>query len=84
VVPAAGVVLVVLVVDPVASASTRAGGWLNGALFAGLVALFASVWDDAAPVRMAVSAALLASLAAPLLDEMTIAAWVAARRRRHG
>ena len=82
--PAAGLVLVLLVADPVASASTRLGGWLNGAAFAGLVIMFTLNWEGAAPVRMAVSAALLASLVAPLLDETAIALWHARRRRRHG
>lgn len=82
--PAAGIVLVLLVADPVASAATRAGGWMNGLLYAGLVALFATGWQGAAPVQMAVSAALLASLFAPLLDEIALAAWLAGRKRRHG
>ena len=84
VLPAAGIVLVLLVADPVAGAATRAGGWMNGLLYAGLILLFATGWQGAAPVQMAVSAALLASLAAPLLDEIAIAAWLARRRRRHG
>ena len=82
--PTAGIVLALLVTDPVASASTRLGGWLNGALYAALVVLFATGWQDAAPAQIAVSAALLASLAAPLLDEIAIALWIAHRRRRHG
>ena len=84
VLPIAGIVLVLLVVDPVTSATTTLGGWLNGALYAGLVTLFAAGWSGAAPVQMAVAAALLASLAAPLLDEIALAVWKANRRRRHG
>lgn len=84
VLPAAGIVLALLVADPVASASTRIGGWLNGVLYGLLVALFAARWQDAAPVQMAVSAALLTSLAAPLLDEIAIALWTLRRRNRHG
>ncbi len=57
---------------------------MNGALYGGLAALFAVGWDGAAPVQIAVSAALLASLAAPLLDELVIALWLARRRRRLG
>ena len=68
----------------VASASTRLGGWLNGALYGALVVLFATGWQGAAPMHVAVSAALLASLAAPLLDETAIALWTARRRKRHG
>lgn len=84
VLPMAGLVLVLLVCDPVASAATRADRWLNGLLYGALVVLFATGWTGAAPVQVAVSAALFVSLAAPLLDEIAIALWVAARRRRHG
>ena len=84
VVPAAGLVLVLLVADPVASAATRLGGYLNGAFYAALIILFALGWQTAAPVQLAVSAALLTSLAAPLLDEIAIALWLVRRRRRHG
>lgn len=82
--PAAGIVLVILVADPVTSATTLLGRWLNGALYAGLVILFAVGWHGASPVQTAVAAALLASLAAPLLDEMALALWYAKRRRLHG
>lgn len=82
--PAFAVVLVLLVADPVASASTAPGRWANGALFAGLASAFAVIWTDAPPVDVAVSAALAASLAAPLLDEAVIAVWLWTRRRRHG
>lgn len=84
VMPLAGMVLALLVADPVASASTRLGGWLNGALYGALIVLFATGWQGAAPAQIAVSAALLAALAAPLLDEIAIALWTAGRRRRHG
>lgn len=80
---AVGFTLVFLVCDPAISAFTPLGRWLYGALYGALVALFAALWQ-AAPVQIAVSAALLASLAAPLLDEIAIAAWQAARRHRHG
>ena len=82
--PAAAVVLVLLVADPVVSAVTPLGRWLNGAVFGGLVTLFADGWAGAAPVQTAVAAALLASLAAPLLDEIALALWHGNRRRRHG
>ncbi|SNT73826.1 RnfABCDGE type electron transport complex subunit D [Paracoccus seriniphilus] len=84
VLPLAGIVFALLVTDPVASASTRLGGWLNGALYAALCLLFASGWQGAAPAQIAISAALLTSLSAPLLDEIAIALWLARRRRRHG
>lgn len=82
--PALTVALVLLVSDPVASASTPLGRVLNGALYGALAAVFAAGWSGAAPVQIAVSAALLASLAAPLLDEIAIALWLARRRRRLG
>jgi len=78
------VVAVLLVFDPVTSATTRVGRWLYGALFGGLVVLFTVYWAGAAPIQLSVAAALLASLAAPLLDEMAIAVWLAQRRRRLG
>jgi Na+-transporting NADH:ubiquinone oxidoreductase subunit B len=84
VLPAAGIVMVLIIADPVTSAASGLGRWLNGALYAGLVTLFATGWSDADPVQMAVAAALLTSLAAPLLDEIGVAVWLANRRRRHG
>lgn len=80
----AGIVLVLLVADPVTSAATTLGRWIHGALYTALVVLLASGWAGAAPVQIAVAAALLASLAAPLLDEAALAIWFAQRRRRHG
>ncbi|SES40700.1 Na+-transporting NADH:ubiquinone oxidoreductase subunit B [Tranquillimonas rosea] len=81
---AAGVALVLLLADPVTSATTALGRWLNGALYGALVVLFSAGWTGAAPVQVAVAAALLASLAAPLLDDAALALWIAARKRRHG
>lgn len=78
---AAAVVLVLLVCDPVASAGTTLGRWLYGLLYGALVLLFAVGWDGAPPVQAAVSAALIASLAAPLLDEIAISLWLARRKR---
>lgn len=78
---AAAVVLVLLVCDPVASAATTTGRWLYGLLYGSLVVVFAQSWASAAPVQIAVSAALLASLAAPLLDEIAIGLWLARRKR---
>lgn len=82
--PAAALVLVLLVADPVSSASTRFGGWLNGVAYGLFVVMFSTYWTHAAPVQLAVSAALLATLAAPLLDEIAITLWLAWRKRRHG
>lgn len=80
--PALFVGLVLLVCDPVTSATTSVGRWLNGALYGGLAALFLTYWGEAAAVQIVVSSALLASLAAPILDEIAIALWLANRRRR--
>ena len=82
--PAVAVVLVLLVLDPVASASTPPGGWINGALFAGFAALFHVTWGEASGVQIAVSAALLVSLITPLVDELAVMIWLHRRRRRHG
>lgn len=82
--PAIAVTLVLLVADPVASASTPLGRWLNGVLYGALVTLFAANWDGAAPLQLCVSAALLTSLAAPLLDEAALMLWLQRRKRRHG
>lgn len=75
--------LVFLVCDPGTCASTPLGRWLQGILFGALTVFFVAVWE-ASPAQMAVSAALLASLSAPLLDEIAIALWHRIRRRRHG
>lgn len=77
----ASVVLVLLVCDPVASAATTLGRWLYGMLYGALVLIFAIGWQGAGPVQAAVSAALIASLAAPLLDEIAISLWLARRKR---
>ncbi len=78
---AATVVLALLVSDPVSSAVTGLGRWLNGLLYGALVAAFAGSWNGAAAVQVAVSAALLASLAAPLLDDVALRLWLARRKR---
>ncbi|MEW9612882.1 RnfABCDGE type electron transport complex subunit D [Shinella sp. S4-D37] len=81
VVTAAAVTLVLLVCDPVASAGTALGRWLYGLLYGALVLLLTLGWGGVAPVQATVSAALLASLAAPLLDEIAISLWLARRKR---
>ena len=78
---AATVVLALLVCDPVASAVTGVGRWLNGLFYGALVAAFAIGWQGAAAVQLAVSAALLASLAAPLLDDIAMRLWLGRRKR---
>jgi Na+-transporting NADH:ubiquinone oxidoreductase subunit B len=84
VLPASAIALVLLVADPVTSPDTSLGRWLYGGLFGALVLMFALGWGGAPPIQICVAAALLASLAAPLLDEIAIALWVMRRRRRHG
>ena len=81
---AAGIALVLLVADPVTSAGTTLGRCLQGSLYAALVLLFGSAWLGAAPAQIAVAAALLASLAAPLFDDIALSLWVHRRRRLHG
>jgi Na+-transporting NADH:ubiquinone oxidoreductase subunit B len=81
---AGAIVFVLLVADPATAATTTLGRWAQAVLFVALLALFHHGWVGAASVQMAVAAALLASLAAPLLDEAALAIWVARRRRRHG
>ena len=81
---AAAVVLVLLVADPVTSATTTPGRLCQGALLIALLVLFGAAWQGAAPAQMAVAAALLTSLAAPLLDEIALAYWIHRRRRLHG
>ena len=81
---AALVVMALLVSDPVAGPSTRPGRWLAGALYALLAGCFATYWTGGNPVQIAVSVALLTSLAAPLLDEIALTMWRAGRRKRLG
>lgn len=83
-IPIAGIVLVLLVSDPVASATTRLGRVMNGACYTGLFVMFHIGWTGTSSVQIAVAAALLASLAAPLFDEIAITIWLVKRRRRHG
>ncbi|MDF1855945.1 RnfABCDGE type electron transport complex subunit D [Pseudooceanicola sp.] len=73
-----------LVCDPVTSANTQTGRWMQGLFYGALIALFLAVWDGAATTQLALSAALLANLAAPLLDEIALLLWQATRRNRHG
>lgn len=81
---AAGIVLVLLVADPVTSATTPLARILQGALYTALIVLFAIGWTDAAPPQIAIAAAFLSSLAAPLLDDIALSIWASRRRRRHG
>lgn len=76
---AAAVVLVLLVCDPVTSAATPLGRMAYGGLYGGLVTIFGQTWTAGQPVQIAVSAALIASLAAPLLDDIALRYWQARR-----
>ncbi|MGR3362569.1 MAG: RnfABCDGE type electron transport complex subunit D [Maritimibacter harenae] len=82
--PAILVTFTLLTCDPVTSAATQLGRWAQGLLYGGLIALFLSLWTGAATVQLALSAALIANLTAPLLDELALLAWHARRRRRLG
>ncbi|WP_172293478.1 RnfABCDGE type electron transport complex subunit D [Pseudoruegeria sp. HB172150] len=81
---AGAVVLVLMVCDPVTASATRLGRWAYGAFYAAMFVLFTCQWGDAAPIQIAVAAALLASLAAPLFDEIAISIWLYRRNRRIG
>lgn len=72
---------VFLVADPVASAATRPGRWIFGALAGGLTALFMTVTEVP---RAVVFAALLAGVFAPLIDQVVTGLHVRLRRTRHG
>jgi Na+-transporting NADH:ubiquinone oxidoreductase subunit B len=78
-----GFALVFFVCDPATAPTMPLARWLHGVLFGGMIALFAATWD-ASHIQIATSAALLSSLAAPLLDEIATAVWLAFRRYRHG
>ncbi len=73
---------VFLIADPFATAATSAGRWLTGAL-AGLLALHLGAFSGPeAAMGAIVSAALVASLAAPLVDYVAILAHTRRRRWR--
>jgi Na+-transporting NADH:ubiquinone oxidoreductase subunit B len=76
-----GVVLVLLVCDPVTSAATPLGRLVYGALYGSLVVILGLAWSAGQPVQIAISAALIASLAAPLLDDIALRIWQARRPR---
>lgn len=80
----AGLVIgvVFLIGDPVAAACTNAGRWVYGALAGALLLLFAAGTDAAIGLGAVVSAAFLASVFAPLIDQGVIWLNVRARARR--
>lgn len=82
--PSATVILglVFLIGDPVAGASTHLGRWLYGALTAAMLVVFGQAAGDLGSLSSVVFAALLASIFAPLLDQIAIQAHVRRRARR--
>lgn len=73
--------LVFLAADPVAAASTNPGRWIYGALFGATTALLAGA--VAPRLEIVVSAALLASMFAPLIDSAVLALNAYQRGRRY-
>lgn len=73
--------LVFLAADPVAAASTNLGRWIYGALFGATTALLAGA--VAPRLEIVVSAALLASMFAPLIDSAVLALNAYQRGRRY-
>lgn len=76
--------LIFLICDPVASASTGPGRWATGLLAGLLVFLFNAGETMTVLPGAIVSAAVLASVFAPLADHLAMLANTAIRRRRHG
>ncbi|MGB4112642.1 MAG: RnfABCDGE type electron transport complex subunit D [Yoonia sp.] len=74
--------LVFLICDPVAGASTHLGRWLYGALAASLVLLLGQTGTGVGSLSSVVFGALLASIFAPLLDQIAIYANVRHRMKR--
>lgn len=72
--------LVFLACDPVGAASTRVGRWLYGGLTGGLIVAF----GEAGSQNAVVFAVLLASIFAPLLDQLVILHNARWRARRAG
>lgn len=76
--------LVFLACDPICSASTNAGRWVNGLLVGGLIWIFAPAGDlGTSPVPF-VQAILLGSIFAPLIDSVVVMINVRQRRARRG
>ncbi len=76
--------LVFLICDPVASASTGPGRWATGILAGVLVFLFNAGETATVLPGAIVSAAVLASVFAPMVDHLAVLANAAMRGRRHG
>jgi len=76
--------LVFLACDPVSGASTRAGGWLYGALTGGLTLLFDAGTGPAISTNALVFAVLLVSIFAPLSDYLVVEVNLRQRFRKAG
>jgi len=77
-------VLVFLIGDPVAGASTNLGRWVFGLLAGLLIVLFDTAAGPAIAPAAVVFASLLASLFAPLIDHVAVALIIRRRGLRHG
>jgi Na+-transporting NADH:ubiquinone oxidoreductase subunit B len=76
--------LVFLACDPLGAASTNPGRWLYGGLTGGLIALFGAGSGPAISANAVVFAVLLASIFAPLLDQLVILQNARRRSQRAG
>jgi Na+-transporting NADH:ubiquinone oxidoreductase subunit B len=78
--------LVFLIGDPVAAACTNVGRWLYGGLAGALVVMLGHAGDGVGALTTVVFAAFLASIFAPLIDQLVITLNVQrrARRQRNG
>jgi Na+-transporting NADH:ubiquinone oxidoreductase subunit B len=74
--------LVFLIGDPVAAACTNVGRWIYGGLAGALIVLLDHSGDGADMLAPVVFAALLASIFAPLIDQIVIWANIQRRARR--
>ncbi len=75
--------LIFIVADPMGAAVTNPGRVAHGLLAGGLVALFMGADSTAPDPGQIIFAALIASIFAPLLDEIAIRAMAMLRERRH-
>lgn len=81
---AAVFVLIFIICDPVAASVTKDGQWLYGVLVSGLTILFNGGASFEISPEAVIFAALLGSIFAPLLDDVTVRLNIRKRRRRHG
>lgn len=76
--------LVFLIGDPIAGASTNPGRWVFGGLAGLLIVLFDTLAGPGIAPAAIVFASLLASIFAPLIDHLAVAASIRRRRLPHG